>query len=135
MDRPMPRHPEHDDHRRFTRFPFQASVRLHDRHGARQGELLDISLKGVLTNRPPEWPAEIGESVDIEIALTDSEVVIRMQTTLAHLEAGRAGFTCLHIDLDSASHLRRLIELNLGNETRLQRELHAMIASGQHEQG
>lgn len=66
----------------------------------------------------------------IEITLADNNVVIRMQVMLTHPEAGHAGFTCHHIDLDSASHLRRLIEFNLGNEASLQRELHAMIASG-----
>jgi PilZ domain len=126
----MHKPPERTEHRRFTRVPFQASVRLHSSDGVEQGELLDISLKGILIARPLDWSPRIGEPVEIEIALADSDVMIRMQATLAHLEAERAGFTCHHIDLDSASHLRRLIELNLGNETQLQRELHAMITSG-----
>lgn len=126
----MHKPPEHAEHRRFTRVPFQASVRLRGSDGDKQGKLLDISLKGILIARPLDWSARIGEPVEVEITLADSDVMIRMQASLAHLEAERAGFTCHHIDLDSASHLRRLIELNLGNEAQLQRELHAMITSG-----
>lgn len=122
--------PEHDEHRRFTRVPFQAAVKLRSAYGDHTARLLDISLKGVLTDQPSDWSVQIGEPLGVEISLADSDVVIHMQATLAHLEPGRAGFVCRHIDLESASHLRRLIELNLGNEAQLQRELHAMMASG-----
>ena len=36
------------------------------------------------------------------------------------------GFVCRHIDVDSISHLRRLVELNLGDEALLERELAAL---------
>jgi hypothetical protein len=36
------------------------------------------------------------------------------------------GFVCRHIDLESISHLRRLVELNLGDESLLERELAAL---------
>ena len=32
-----------------------------------------------------------------------------------------------HIDLDSISHLRRFVELNLGDEQELERELGALL--------
>jgi hypothetical protein len=34
---------------------------------------------------------------------------------------------CKEIDLDSISHLRRLIELNLGDQEELERELGALL--------
>jgi hypothetical protein len=36
------------------------------------------------------------------------------------------GFVCQYIDLDSISHLRRLVELNLGDGSLLERELAAL---------
>ena len=36
------------------------------------------------------------------------------------------GMVCRHIDVDSISHLRRLVELNLGDEALLERELAAL---------
>jgi len=52
------------------------------------------------------------------------------QGVVAHSEAGHIGLTCQHIDLDSAAHLRRLVELNLGDETQLRRKLQALILPG-----
>ncbi len=36
-------------------------------------------------------------------------------------------FRCEHIDIDSITHLKRLIELNLGDEALLHRELAHLI--------
>jgi hypothetical protein len=46
---------------------------------------------------------------------------------VAHIEDDRVGVSCSHIDLDSAAHLRRLVELNLGDEAQLHRELQALM--------
>ncbi|MOA67711.1 Cyclic diguanosine monophosphate-binding protein [compost metagenome] len=48
---------------------------------------------------------------------------------LRHDNDGHLGFACLHIDLESITYLRRLIELNLGDEDELQRELGSLIDS------
>ena len=40
-----------------------------------------------------------------------------------HIEDDHTGYRCEHIDLDSISHLRRLVELNLGDPDILDREL------------
>lgn len=53
----------------------------------------------------------------------DDDSQISMQVTLAHTLATRLGLHCDHIDLDSISHLKRLVELNLGDPAQLQREL------------
>jgi hypothetical protein len=50
-----------------------------------------------------------------------------MSVELVHKEKGRLGFKCKHIDIDSITHLRRLVELNLGNADMLERELSALI--------
>jgi hypothetical protein len=45
-----------------------------------------------------------------------------MAVELRHVEPHRLGFQCRYIDLESASHLKRLVELNLGDPTLLERE-------------
>jgi hypothetical protein len=50
-----------------------------------------------------------------------------MQVKLTHEDPGQLGFVCQYIDLDSISHLRRLIELNLGDQEELDRELAALL--------
>ena len=36
---------------------------------------------------------------------------------------------CTEIDLESMTNLRRLVELNLGDEAALNREIHAMVSA------
>jgi hypothetical protein len=115
-----------EEHRRFTRVPFVAQARLHTADNEWPCELLDVSLRGALIRRPATWPARKGEAVELALEIADG-VSIRMQATVVHIEAERAGFACHHLDLDSAAHLRRLIELNLGDEAQLHRELASMI--------
>ena len=50
-----------------------------------------------------------------------------MEVSVAHIEESRIGFYCQHIDIDSISHLHRLVELNLGNEKLLEREMSEML--------
>lgn len=63
---------------------------------------------------------------DVDIRL-DPKAHIKMQVKLTHDDHGQLGFVCREIDLDSISHLRRLIELNLGDQAELERELGALL--------
>ena len=55
--------------------------------------------------------------------LLNQQTIIRMTVTVMHVHADRIGLHCEHIDIDSVTHLRRLIELNLGDPELLEREL------------
>jgi len=55
---------------------------------------------------------------------------IHMQGTVAYIESDRVGVTCQQFDHDSAAHMRRLVELNIGDETQLHRKLQALILPG-----
>ena len=46
-----------------------------------------------------------------------------MSIAVVHQEGHEIGVQCNGIDIDSVSLLRRLIELNLGNDEQLHREL------------
>jgi len=87
---------------------------------------MDLSLKGALLHCPATWQATIGQDVSLDVQISEG-IHIRMQGVVAHIEADHVGVTCQHIDLDSAAHLRRLVELNLGDEAQLHRELQALI--------
>jgi len=54
-------------------------------------------------------------------------VNIQMEVHVAHSHDTFIGFECEHIDLDSMIHLRRVLELNLGDPMLLERELNEMI--------
>ncbi|MCK6410655.1 MAG: PilZ domain-containing protein, partial [Thauera sp.] len=62
-----------------------------------------------------------------ELELDDGEHRVSMGGLVAHCEPGLIGLACRAIDLDSVTVLRRLIELNLGDPTLLERDLHALV--------
>ena len=64
----------------------------------------------------------MGEAAELKLTLAEGSV-IDMQVTVAHHEDGRIGFHCEAIDLESISHLRKLVELNLGDADLVNREL------------
>jgi len=117
----------HDERRRFQRIAFDAPTEL--RQGERRWpvKLLDLSLKGLLVERPDPWDADPTQDFDAVIHLNDKKTQVRMQVELRHDESTRLGFICLHIDIDSMTHLHRLVELNLADSTEMMRELRELI--------
>ncbi|MEE1890111.1 PilZ domain-containing protein [Pseudomonas carassii] len=117
----------HDDRRRFQRIAFDAPTEL------RQGErhwpvkLLDLSLKGLLIECPRPWDADLTQDFEAVIHLDDRKTQVQMQVELRHEEPTRLGFVCLYIDIDSMTHLHRLVELNLADGTEMMRELRELI--------
>ncbi len=128
----MNKNSEFNEQRRFSRISFDADVQLVDAKGSWRSRLIDLSLKGALIVTPQDWSGQPGEHFLLTLALdSDEEVVIRMEVSVAHSENDHIGFRCEHIDLDSISHLRRLVELNLGDAELLDRELSALTRPGE----
>ena len=59
----------------------------------------------------------------LTIPLAETGNHIAMSAEIAHLRGLHAGLLCRNIDLDSVTHLRRLIELQLGDPALLERDL------------
>ncbi len=113
--------------RHFTRFKIDGSTVVHYLDKKFPAELLDISLKGALFTKPTEIQLPINSTCDIQINLEGSDVVINMSGHITHRLETQVGICCDHIDLDSITHLKRLVELNLGEELLLERELHELV--------
>ena len=114
------------ERRRFKRIAFDARTELSQGPYHWPVTLIDLSLKGLLIERPEPWLGEADQPFEVAINLAP-QVNVRMTAQLAHDDHGQLGFQCLHIGLESISHLRRLVELNLGDEAELERELGALI--------
>lgn len=114
-----------EEQRRFTRIPFDAAAVLTCGDRAWTCELIDLSLKGALVRKPADWAGASGTACQLTLTL-DEEVRIRMDVSVAHIEEQQIGLACQDIDLDSITHLRRLVELNLGDSHLLERELMAL---------
>ncbi|RDE18869.1 PilZ domain-containing protein [Motiliproteus coralliicola] len=118
--------PQSQERRRFTRIAFdaEAELRLGDQRWI--VEITDISLKGVLLSHPAGFEADAGAELIVECWL-DSDVQLVLPVVLKRIDANYLGCACGPIDLDSITHLRRLVELNLGDDSLLERELDHLI--------
>lgn len=110
------------ERRRFHRILFDANCELHQAENVWQSQVLDLSLKGALVQKPADWSGDIKAPFEVVIHLEDGTAIV-MAVQLKHIEHGTLGLGCQYIDLESATHLRRLVELNLGSEALLHRDL------------
>ncbi len=85
----------------------------------------------MLLQLPDGPPPQAGMPCLVKLTLGEAgaEVIIAMAGELAHVEGHHAGVLCRSIDLESITHLRRLIEVNLGDPAASERELKALIAA------
>lgn len=112
--------------RHFSRVPFNGEATFSSAGHACDCTVLDLSLKGALI--AVENPGTRADThCELLLKLGD-EAMVRMQGHVAHVEERRLGIACEAIDLDSITHLRRLIELNLGDPALLERELAALVS-------
>ena len=119
-----------DDRRQHSRIAFHSPARLVFPERSIDLVVLDLSLKGALVQLPDAEHIESGTHCVLHVQLNELETAdqISMETRVTHHAGQLAGLLCLNIDLDSVTHLRRLVELNLGNPDLLERELSALIA-------
>ncbi len=117
---------ESSERRRFHRILFDAPTRIETDGESLQTCLLDISLKGALAKSPAHWQPKAGEPVILHVMLDTAGTEITMHALCAHIEADQVGFLCDEIDMDSISRLKRLVEMNIGDEDLLQRDLAAL---------
>ncbi|WP_260291644.1 PilZ domain-containing protein [Sedimenticola hydrogenitrophicus] len=116
---------DQDERRNFQRILFDAPVTVRLDGSLFQCKMIDISLNGALLEKPRDFNGKSGHTVFLNIRLGE-EISIDMEARIAHLEGVYLGVHCIHIDMESISHLRRLVELNLGDTALLERELSAL---------
>jgi PilZ domain len=116
------------DRRQFWRATFRSPVQLANKSGSVDAELIDISLKGALLKAPLGWSGQVDDSCQVKLKLAKGESIV-MQGRVAHVRGRRVGLRCERIDLDSITHLRRLVELNAGDAALLEREVAALIGA------
>lgn len=115
------------ERRHFTRIVFSTPVQIKHNDAIWQASLIDLSLKGALLSKPQDWVDQKTPQVDISFSLADSDVELSMTMNVVHEEPDHLGLRCEQIDIDSVTHLKRLIELNIGNSDFLDRELEHLI--------
>ncbi|PPD35653.1 MAG: pilus assembly protein PilZ [Methylomonas sp.] len=113
------------DQRHFQRIFYNAEAVISDSISSLACKVVDISLKGCLLDFGVPWPGKHDARYELVLRLSE-DVTINMVLKFAHGAGSQVGFKCEHIDIDSITNLRRLVELNLGNSEMLERDLQAL---------
>ena len=108
-------------------FSSQAELRGADKNWTTQ--VLDLSLKGALLTKPQDFQPGQHQEFVLNFNLSGLDKPIRMQGKVCRVGEQHLGFQCELLDIDSVTELRRLIELNLSDDTLLHRDLEALIES------
>lgn len=113
-----------EERRRFTRIKFDAECTVEVENSSSSVELVDLSLKGALISSSSPLPVTIGDCYLLTMKLFQSDILLKFKSRLVHTRKNRYyGFEFISENIETMSHLRRLIELNVGDEERFYREL------------
>ena len=120
------------ERRHFTRVLFDAPALLTTVNGTLEVQVLDLSLKGALVQLSAGVTLPSGAPCHLVVPLAATDKHIAMSAEVAHVGGQHLGLLCCSMDLDSVTHLRRLIELQLGDPALLERDLGSLIAARAH---
>lgn len=115
-----------DERRHFSRILFAASASIHQGETQWQTTILDLSLNGALVEAPSGF-SHTGEAIALHFTLQGSDIELQMETEWVYQRNHQLGLKCNLIDIDSISHLKRIVELNLGDTSILNRELALLV--------
>ena len=115
------------ERRHFTRVFYLTAAKLTQGVHQWHTQLVDVSLQGALLLRPAAWVGSADKEAEICSMHGGRDIEIRKQVELTHEASKKLGFYCHHIDIDSATHLKRMMELNIGEEQLLYRELEQLL--------
>ena len=111
------------ERRKFSRVVYRTPATITQNGKSWESKVLDLSLKGALLATPEDWEAGNEADYDVRFCLQDTDIELDMDLKLIQETNEYLRFQIDHIDIDSASHLKRLVELNVGNDDLLHREL------------
>jgi hypothetical protein len=112
-----------ENRRQFTRILFSIDAQLEVEEQSYTVNIHDISLNGALVTAPNNAEQIKNKLGLLTFQLSDSDLEVSMHVAIVHVEKDEIGLQCNAIGIDSVTYLRRLVELNLGDESQLNKEL------------
>ncbi|MCM2680530.1 PilZ domain-containing protein [Echinimonas agarilytica] len=116
-----------EERRQFSRIVLDWPVEI-IQHGERwPSTLIDLSFKGVLLNCE-RIELEPNATIRIHLHIPQSQLDLEFKAHLLRQNGSVLAFVIDALDIESMSELRRVIELNLGDEGALHREMEQLLA-------
>lgn len=113
-----------EEQRNYQRIPFQTEAVISIGETVQQSELVDLALQGALFKSSENLNLSIGGQCQITIDLPSSDLSLEFTGELIHQRGHFYGFLFVSEDAVTMGHLRRLLELNLGNGDEVDKEFY-----------
>ncbi len=112
-----------ENKRYFSRIEFEGETVVRYKETNYIADLHDISLKGALICFKAEVPIALNELCHVELTLPSSDIVLTFESEVVHQHEMYAGLKFYSISSETLTHLRKLIELNIGDHEQATSEL------------
>ncbi|UPR55669.1 PilZ domain-containing protein [Vibrio sp. ED004] len=118
------------ERRQFSRVIYQVPTEISQGQVNVSGSVQDLSLHGLLI-QCEEWQ-QLRHDVPVHVSftLTNSDINIQLEATIVSTINTSMRLRIEHLDIDSISHLKRLVELNVGDDELLYREIEHLTDLG-----
>jgi hypothetical protein len=119
------------ERRKYSRVNFQGHCSLVLDNVSKQRDfdasLIDISFKGALVSIATTEVELINEALHLHLKLEGSDITLLLNGIVSHQHEHFIGINFTTIDIDSMTHLKRIIEFNIGSDEDMHREFDQLI--------
>lgn len=112
-----------EDRRHYSRVKFDANIAVLKGEQTYPAHLADISLNGAFVRFEGPPPLGKEESCILQINLNAGELILAIESKIVFLSEDHIGLQFQEIELECLTHLRRLLELNMGDSDKVREEL------------
>lgn len=119
------------ERRQFSRVAFQSQCFIISGDKKIEGTLDDISIKGALVYVEVETGLKTHDDCTFELNLTGTDITLHIEAQLVYTKESHYGLRFGNMELESMTHLRRLVELNIGDSNKVQQELFFLIGQSE----
>ncbi len=110
------------EQRQFQRIPFATVAMVTHAGHSHACDLSDLALQGTLVEARDGLPLRLGDECALSIFLPSTDQTMEFRGELVHHKNTAYGFCFTSEDDSTMAHLRRLLELNIGDSQRLDQE-------------
>ncbi|ARV71739.1 PilZ domain-containing protein [Vibrio campbellii] len=119
------------ERRRFSRIIYQVPALIEQGNLAMQATIPDLSLHGLLLKVEDAKPLDSLLPVEVGFSFIQSEQMMQLSAGIVSIAGNEIRLKISNIDIESISQLKRFIELNVGNNELLNRELEHLSDLGE----
>ncbi|ARP39167.1 MULTISPECIES: PilZ domain-containing protein [Vibrio] len=118
------------ERRQFSRVVYQTPTDISQGNVNVSGSVQDLSLHGLLIQCDKLQQLRTDIPVQVSFKLENSDINIQLEATIVSTINTSMRLRIEHLDIDSISHLKRLVELNVGDDELLYREIEHLTDLG-----